>query len=172
MGKILLKFKNKMKTFALGIGFLVLVSHQNSYAYTEGLITASGEFFPQTDLGSGDFTPFYGFSIKADLMNNTGWDFGLGSTWAANNHQMFDMRGMYWFSNHMTGVYFGIDTHAQYLPKFGIGGGLILGNSLPLTEYISFDVNAEAGYGSSQFYRTAYDPFYYIISAGLSISFM
>ena len=172
MVKKIFKAKNKMKKILLFIWFLNLISHQNSYAYTEGLITASGDFFPQTDLGSGDFSPFYGFSIKADVMNNTGWNFGLGSTWAANNHQLIDMRGMYWFSNHMTGVYFGIDTHAQYLPKFGVGGGFILGNSLPLTEYISFDVNAEAGYGSSQFYRTAYDPFYYIISSGLSISFM
>ena len=165
------KLKHKLKIGFLSLGFFALISSQNSYAYTEGLITASGDFFPQMDLGSGEFMPFYGFSIKGDLMNNMGFDFGLGSTWA-NGYQLFDMRGMYWFDQHMTGFYLGVDTHAQYFPKFGIGGGLILGHNLPLTEYISFDTSVEGGYGSEQFYRTGYDPFYYIISAGLSISFM
>ena len=143
----------------------------NSYAYTEGLITAEADMLPKSDLDNGDFKPIYGGSIKADVMNNLGIDFGLGATWA-NGYQFIDGRIMYWFSGHMTDFYLGISSHAQYFPQFGIGGGLVLGESLQLTEYVNFDVNAEAGYGSNKFFSSGNGAFYVMISSGLSFSFM
>ena len=149
--------------------FISLFLGQKAFSYTEGLVTASGVFFPENDSNSGSINPFYGWNVKADVMNNNGFDFGLGHTWSAG-YRWVDLRTIYWWEQRQYGFYFGIQAHIQYYLGFGTGAGFNFGYSLPLTEYINATFDGDVGYGSSSFWRAPSDPFYYTASAGLSVS--
>ncbi|APJ05284.1 hypothetical protein [Silvanigrella aquatica] len=160
---------NKLKYFYFLSGFLVF--NQNSFAYSEAQIGAYGVFFPQQNLDNDTFNPFGGWSVKADIMNNSGFSFGLGHTWSPG-YRWVDIRETYWFQEHMYGIYLGLEQHIQYFNNTGFGIGLNLGYMIPLTYYINFNIDGEAGYGSNKFYRSIYDPFYFNVSAGFSINIM
>lgn len=140
-------------------------------AYSEAQLSIDGVFFPKQDVKNDTFNPFAGVSAKAEIMNNVGLSFGLGHTWSVN-YSWVDARELYWINQHMYGFYFGLAEHLQYQYDAGFGAGLNLGYTLPLTYYINSNLDGEAGYGSSKFYKSIYDPFYFTISLGLSINLM
>jgi len=64
----------------------------------------------------------------------------------------------------------GLAEHLQYFNNMGFGAGINIGYSLPLTYYVNLNLDGEVGYGSARFYRSIYDPFYFTMSAGISIN--
>ena len=153
------------------LSFNLINFSEKALAYSEMSLSTSAVFFPMNDMDSGNFSPFWGGNIKADIMNNVGFSFGIGHTWA-NGYQWADLRTLYWFNQHLEGFYFGLAGHIQYFNNFGVGGGFNLGYSLPLTYYLNFNLDSEAGYGSNKFWRAAYDPIYYNFSVGFSVNIM
>ena len=149
----------------------ILFVNQNASAYSEAQISAEGVFFPKENLDSDQFSPFAGWSIRADIMNNVGFSFGIGHTYS-EGYRFVDAREIYWPNEHMFGFYGGLSEHLQYFNNMGFGAGIALGYSLPLTYYVNLNIEGEGGYGSSKFYRSIYDPFYFVVSAGISINVM
>ena len=168
-----MRFKVKIIVykFILFSSLTICSFSERANAYSEAILSSSGVFFPMNDVDTGNFSPFWGFNIKADIMNNVGFSFGIGHTFSAD-YKWADIRTLYWFNEHIDGFYFGLAGHIQYYNDFGVGGGMNFGYSIPLTYYINFNLDGEAGYGSNKFWRAAYDPFYYTASVGFSINLM
>ncbi len=149
----------------------VFLLNQTASAYSEMQLSADGILFPTQDLKKDQFYLFGGWSIKADIMNNVGFSFGLSHTYS-EGYRWVDARELYWTSEHMFGFYAGLAEHLQYFNNMGFGAGINLGYSLPLTYYVNLNFEGEVGYGSVKFYRSIYDPFYFTVSAGLSINIL
>jgi hypothetical protein len=143
----------------------------NSFAYSEAQISAFGVLFPKQNLDTDTFNPFAGFLVRTEIMNNVGFSLSLSHTWSPN-YSMVDSRQGYYFNEHMNGFFLGVQEHFQYSNDVGFGGGLNIAYTLPLTYYINFNLEGEAGYGSKNFFRSIYDPFYFLVLAGLSINIM
>ena len=166
-----MKIKNKISIKFISIipALFSIAFSTQVHAYSEMQLNASGVFFPQENLNNDEFNLFGGWSARGEIMTNTGFSFGLGHTWS-EGYRFIDARELYWFSEHMFGFYTGLSEHIQYYNKSGFGGGVTLGYAMPLTYYVNLNVEAEAGYGSQRFYRSIYDPFYFIASAGISVN--
>lgn len=149
----------------------VFLFTQTADAYSEMQLSADGILFPKQNLDTDQFKPFGGWSIRSDIMNNVGFSFGISHTYS-EGYRWVDVRELYWTNEHMFGFYAGLAQHLQYFNNIGFGAGINLGYSLPLTYYINLNLEGEVGYGSTKFYRSIYDQFYFTLIAGISINIL
>lgn len=149
----------------------LLIYNNQSYAYSEAQISAMGVLLTKQDLDTDTFKPAGGVLTRIEIMNNIGLSLSISHTWS-KDYSMVDSRQGYYFNEHMNGFFIGIQEHFQYYNNVGFGGGLNIGYTLPLTYYVNFNIEGEAGYGSKNFFRSIYDPFYFFVLAGLSINIM
>lgn len=160
---------SKSLLLILSISCAFLNFSRTANAYSEMQLGADGILFLKKNPDTEQIKPFGGWSIRADIMNNVGFSFGISHTYS-EGYRFFDARELYWTNAHMFGFYGGLSQHFQYFNSMEFGAGINLGYSLPLTYYINLNLESEAGYGSVKFYRSIYDPFYFILSAGISIN--
>lgn len=138
-----------------------------AYAYSEIQLKASEVILPRQDESTSQFLLLGGASFGAEMMNSDGLSLGIGTTWS-RSYRWVDLTEHYWFNQHMNGLYVGLSQHLQYFKNTGFGAGVNIGYSLPLTYYFNLNLEAEAGYSASKFFKVTEDPFYGAVSVGIA----